>query len=437
MRRIAAILPVLLLLAATASANPLDVFGAGPRAISMSGAFTGVADDGAAAYYNPAGLAQIARFQFEGGYLYAQPNLRLNGQDNGVDPNKGTYFAFVSSQKILDHRLTVGVNLFFPDQHVLRFLMLPNTNPRFSLYYNDNHALSAYVCGGLEVLRWLYLGAGINYIGGNKGGVDFEISEKDPSRGSLKSRIGNVITPVGGLMFLPHRTVRIGATYRHPTDVELYLPNRIVIPAITIFDSNPIPIIEKTVLTLLTTAYSHFSPRQVALGASWRITDRVMVAADLTWMQWSEMRNPTPYTTLKLEGGFAKLFPSTPTYAVPDPNLHDTFVTALGAEGVPLTTAHVDLRVRLGYAYRPTPVPPQGGEMNFVDSDAHIVSAGLGLDLKGLLKIVDRPLSLDAFFQAHLLEPRTFTKNRLWDPVGDYTATGEVYQGGAALTVRF
>ena len=421
----------------TALANPMDVFGAGARATAMSGAFAGVADDGSAAYYNPAGLAQITRFQFEAGYMFAQPRLRLNGRDNGVDPNKGTYFAFFGSQKIAGHRLTAGVDLFFPDQHVLRFLMLPNSNPRFSLYYNDNHALAVYVCGGLEVLRWLYVGAGINYIGGNKGGVDFQINEKDPSRGSLKSDIDNMITPLAGVMFLPHPSVRIGLTYRHPTEVELNLPNRIVIPEITIFGNNPIAIIQKSVVALLTTAYSHFSPRQVEFGISWRITDRAMVSADLTWFQWSAMRNPSPFTTIKITGGFAEIFPQTLSVKVPNPGLRDNVVPAVGAETVPLVSHHLDLLLRAGYAYRPTPVPSQGGEMNFVDANTHIFSAGLGLNLKEVAKILTRPISLDFYFQAHYLEPRTFVKTSLSDAVGDYRATGEVYGGGAVLTLRF
>ena len=439
MRRAAAILLIASALAGAGSAlaNPLDVFGAGARATAMSGAFAGVADDGSAAYYNPAGLAQVARYQLEGGYVFMQPRLLLNGKDNGVDANRGTTFSFVGSQKIAGHRLTVGVNLFFPDQHVLRFLMLPDTNPRYSLYYNDNHALSAYVCGGLEILPWLYVGAGINYIGGNKGGVDFQINEKEPSSGSLKSDIGNTITPLAGVMFRPHPAVRIGLTYRHPTEVELVLPNRIVLPSITIFGNNPIPIIRNSVITLLTTAFSHFSPRQIEFGVSWRITDRVLVSGDVTWYQWSGMRSPTPYTTIQVTGGFGEIFPKTLSFAVPKPGLRDTFVPAVGAEATPLVSRHVDLLVRAGYAYRPTPVPPQGGAMNFVDSNTHIVSAGLGLNFKDFAKVLTRPISLDFYGQAHFLEPRTFVKTRLWDPVGDYRASGEVYGGGFVLTVRF
>ena len=52
----------------------LDDFGASPKSIGMGQAFTAVADDFSAAYYNPAGLSQIKNsFEFTLGYFYAKP----------------------------------------------------------------------------------------------------------------------------------------------------------------------------------------------------------------------------------------------------------------------------------------------------------------------------------------------------------------------------
>lgn len=50
-----------------------EQIGAGARPIGMGGAFTAVADDAHAIHYNPAGLAQVRRGEFTGGYgkLYA------------------------------------------------------------------------------------------------------------------------------------------------------------------------------------------------------------------------------------------------------------------------------------------------------------------------------------------------------------------------------
>ena len=42
------------------------VIGVGARAMGMSGAFTAVADDASAAYWNPAGLAQLESLEIQG-----------------------------------------------------------------------------------------------------------------------------------------------------------------------------------------------------------------------------------------------------------------------------------------------------------------------------------------------------------------------------------
>ncbi|MCA9563669.1 MAG: hypothetical protein KC561_09285, partial [Myxococcales bacterium] len=65
---LAALLGTLCALASPATADPLDAFGSGARAISLGGAFTGLADDSSANYYNPAGLAQADNLRFDIGY---------------------------------------------------------------------------------------------------------------------------------------------------------------------------------------------------------------------------------------------------------------------------------------------------------------------------------------------------------------------------------
>ncbi len=50
---------------ATGAAGVFLRMGVGARALGMGGAFSGIADDPSAAYWNPSGLAQIHNFQFE------------------------------------------------------------------------------------------------------------------------------------------------------------------------------------------------------------------------------------------------------------------------------------------------------------------------------------------------------------------------------------
>jgi len=57
-----------------------NTFGIGPRAIGMGGAFTAIADDASAAYWNPAGLSQISSYEISisGAPIYFQNNINPN-----------------------------------------------------------------------------------------------------------------------------------------------------------------------------------------------------------------------------------------------------------------------------------------------------------------------------------------------------------------------
>lgn len=64
-----------------------NTYGIGPRAIGMGGAFTAIADDASAAYWNPAGLSQISAYEISisSAPVYFQ---------NDINPNVSSYTGF-------------------------------------------------------------------------------------------------------------------------------------------------------------------------------------------------------------------------------------------------------------------------------------------------------------------------------------------------------
>ncbi|MCX6374645.1 MAG: hypothetical protein NTU88_01150, partial [Armatimonadetes bacterium] len=63
--------------------------GVGPRAIGMGGAFTAIADDANATYWNPAGLAKITRFTFQPPNVQASIETQLDWRDVVKNPPTG------------------------------------------------------------------------------------------------------------------------------------------------------------------------------------------------------------------------------------------------------------------------------------------------------------------------------------------------------------
>src|SRR5665213_3015761 len=66
-----------------------NTYGIGPRAIGMGGAFTAIADDASAAYWNPAGLSQISSYEISisSAPVYFQNDVNPNASSNTGFPN--------------------------------------------------------------------------------------------------------------------------------------------------------------------------------------------------------------------------------------------------------------------------------------------------------------------------------------------------------------
>ena len=96
MKRISVIFWILIIFGATGFAqNAFDAVrivqdenGFGARALSMGGAYAGVADDYTAIYWNPAGLADLNKSQFYGEVSHLQYNNSATFKDNLTDESQ-------------------------------------------------------------------------------------------------------------------------------------------------------------------------------------------------------------------------------------------------------------------------------------------------------------------------------------------------------------
>ena len=97
----------------------------------------------------------------------------------------------------------------------------------------------------------------------------------------------------------------------------------------------------------------------------------------------------------------------------------------------------VDLALRMGYRYQPTPVPRADGLLNVLDSDRHVVSFGAGVVLRCMDFLFHHPLLVDFWMQAHFLERGRTDKDELRSPVPDYEFSGYILGGGFNVTFQF
>ncbi len=418
----------LFLIMATAStsraASLMETRGLGARAMGMGGAYTAVADDISATYYNPAGLAQIHGHQATFEYLFVSPQVYVR-EGNGparVHLDKWTKAPMagivvdLSDAIKLSRQLVLGWSAYFPDnmKSVYKVRYGRYYDPYFPLYGDSSadQPISLMACAAVEVFPWLLIGGGINLqIHGEYVKLEVAVDIHGNPVVEESSAIMDVTTeirPMAGILLKPLDRLRVGFSWRQRTEfvvaggmqmkTNLYLgPDRLI----------PIPI------PLTVYAQGHYRPEQFALGLSYRLRQNLLLAADVTYYRWH------PYS----DEGANTL----------DPPMKDIFVPRVGLEYRILDNL---LALRAGYAYQESPLKQQrvGFPYNLLDNDVHTVALGTGLywDLFGLFP---RPLQWSLFYNLQVLVPRTFQNVHPGGPT--LTSSGVFHSFGFGINFYF
>ncbi|MBI2379001.1 MAG: hypothetical protein HYV07_33710 [Deltaproteobacteria bacterium] len=429
---------VALCLASSAEGHPADLYGLGPRAIAMGGAATSIAKDSSAAYYNPALLSGAPRVGFELGYSASLPSLRLDGHDVGVDSSHGFQGGALLGGELLDRRVGFALTLALPDDLISRVRTRRESQPRFVLFDNLPQRLVVATTLAVELIDGLSFGAGLTYIASTRGTLEVRgsvsASKEELTRlvSAVDVTFSSVRTPTLGLAFA-RGPIRLGLTFREQFVLELDLDVKVE-GQVTLGDDELV-LVEDGSFLLDSFNTDLFSPRQVALGVAYE-AETWLVAFDLTYAQWS--RFPAPVSRIALDFDLEGLDFEVPIPAAPvEPGLSDILVPRVGLEAQVLSSSAIILRGRAGYSYSPTPTPPQLGRTNYVDSDKHTVSVGVGIETSALDELFPEPLELDLAVALTILEPIEIEKSSPADPVGDYRAGGTILTSSAGVRFLF
>jgi long-chain fatty acid transport protein len=424
-----------------ARANPVDALGFGSRGIALGGAYTALADDASANYYNPGGLVRGRDLRIDIGYRYAQPLLRMNGRDVGVDAARGWEVGLVAPAAIGPFRFAFGAAIWLPDQRITRVRSLPYDQPRFVLF--DNRLQRTYLATNLavQIVPGLYVGAGLTFMSHTAGQLFLKgsVAVSEPDNSSLVTKISVDLVairyPQAGILWEATRNLSLALSYRH--SFSLNLDQAFQING-NVGDPGLPPVVSNGYFFAHSITSDLFQPWQLTAGAAARLLERLLVTFDLTFARWSEFPVPAANLTLALDiGQFNNQVMLPPKRTYPAAGFHDIFIPRVGAEWRARQSERLSLDVRAGYSYEPTPVPEQVGESNFVDGDKHTFALGLGLELGRLRPILSRPLSIDAHLAVTYLPERETHKLSPTDRIGDYVADGVVLQIGLMLRSRF
>ena len=401
-----------------AAAHPFDTWGFTSRAAAMASAGTATATDLDATYYNPAAIGRTRHLVIGLGLLVADDFLQVDGEDAGIDTHvlfQVGLAAPLPLGEVMRDRLFLSLALALPHTGLFDVRQPDDRAVVFPFWDSRNRRLVLTAALAGRVFDWLYLGIGTALLPDVVGDVRLSLNPNaTDGDNSVRVKVDYDFAPTAGVLVEPLEWLAVGVTYRgeHATEVDLPVvadvgypvPARVIAPAYAL-------------------------PHEVAMGVQVRPLEGLLATYDLTWYGYSSFRYSSPDLLLLDAGGDV----STERRAATQ-RMSDVWAHRLGAEWQALEW----LVARAGYAWIPSPVPPQTGVTNLMDADRSVVSLGLGFDLPGRwLWTGVRRMSIDLHAQVHVLSERTFAKDAVMVGKPGYPTIG--VSGGtfsAGLSLR-
>jgi len=425
---------LLLLLPLPAAASFFDTFGADARGTSLGGAMAAFSEGWASVHYNPAALALSRDVELSLGFHYALPNLKADYPDGteqdlrqfprrpeSLDSIAGPALGLLvpiqrCTPKELPTPIALGMGFFVPRQTLATVRVIEQAYPYDVIFNASNASLAFNLAVSTRITPAVYLGLGMSTQLAS--GMEVQVSETGgEDAAELKVRFG---TPslVAGVLVRPSERIRIGLVYRQKNEIRSQW-STFVQSRITILPFGPDPDQSFSFYkesTLARRYVSAYTPENVSLGASYKITERLKVAAELDWYRWSTYPGP-------LDQGLAFKF-------------NDILVPRVGVS-YRITRS---LEARGGFYYEPTPVTSQGTGFFPVGNDRYVPSVGLGYSFDAPWGILAKPISADAYFQYHILGDKTHARAVSANPFTrdtNLTTSGYVTNLGLSLTFHF
>jgi long-chain fatty acid transport protein len=361
----------------------------GARAMAMAGAFTGLANDPSAIYFNPAGITQLNGTQFYAGATLIMPLSSYTSPKPSLSTTDMVGQIFTPINFYITHQFSnkLYVGLSINNQYGLGTKWDPNWAGRYlavetavtTFYFTpviaykllDNLSISA---GPAIAIASIKLS--------NRVKNPSPVSPVDP----LVTLQGDNVTGIGftvGILYKPSDKLQIGASYRSQTKFDLTgtassSPATFVMPVLVAAPSTyvnvTVPWPNGVITSQLTT------PANATLGLAFMPNTDWTMTFDFQYVGWSS------YDQLQVTFATYDLDPLTAgnqnVETVPR-NYQDSYIVRLGFE----YKTSADFAVRFGVLYDKNPVKDAYVEPTLPDADRIGLNIGFGGKLTNHLGI--------------------------------------------------
>ncbi|KUO62307.1 hypothetical protein APF79_07280 [bacterium BRH_c32] len=369
---------IVMLCSAKVFAGGFQINEHGARAMSMAGAFTALANDPSAIYYNPAGLTQLTGTRFMAGVTLIAPSAKFTGpkpfstKEYEMESQLFNPFNLYVTQQLSDEWFVgLGVNNQYGlgtkwqdnwggrylavDTEIRSFFFTPVVAYKFSEQFSASVGLT-YAYADVKIIRNMPLADPVTGAARPDGQVKMEGD-------------GTAFGFTAGILYKPTKELSLGLSYRSeskfdfegdattkPTTLDFVHP---------LAGKQSIPLPNGPIKAPLTT------PQNITLGVAYVASDVLTLSADFQYIGWSSYD--------KLEVTFEKydLAPTVPgnqNVQSADRNYKNTFILRGGAE---YTVSDV-FTLRGGLLYDKNPVEDAYVEPTLPDADRIGFNIGFG-----------------------------------------------------------
>jgi len=334
------------------------------RALAMGGAFTAIADDPSAIYFNGAGLTQLTGWNFMLGTTLIAPVFTFRGVAPQVTEYDATKQSFFPTHFYATYRLNPdwGFGIGFTSPFGLGSEWDPSWAGRYLAVNTQVKVFTISPEAAYNLLDNLTVSAGLTYSF-----ASVKITKQSTQRpfpgDAFTSMDGKDNSEFGfnlGALYKPSDKLSFGASF-HSKILYKFKGTVSTQGASQIASELP----NGDVSANLTT------PLNFTVGASYKILPELLLSADFQYIGWSS------YDTLTLNF-------SSPKESIANPRLYDnSYIARLGAE----YSFCKDISLRAGIYFDKSPVKAEFVNPSLPESNRLGFSAGVGYMIKSNLSI--------------------------------------------------
>lgn len=438
-------IPALVSMLTVAHAGPIAAYGFGGAAIGRGQGGLAIADGGMTVFRNPALLQELAWAEAAYGYALnrsafpAPPPLHWDtnrdGQlDDADDPltlsadRPRADGSMVSMARNVGDRMGVALNAFMPTDQFLRLRTTEPALPAWVMHGNRTQRLELAVGLGVEVVNGFSIGIASEMVGKAKyrinGTIDIAAGAATDAEATADDLIEYVRVDVHEMTLdlVPRLVPMLGvhwdvgtiaealqgttlaATWRGSSgvpveaDIDLQINGRLA--EVGDLESVNLALVIPVELSI----FDHFVPERWSVGMAYQ-HNSVRIYADAHRTRWSAMQVNVAHLS---EAAIRSQMFQVDEDSVDDANdysvefrdttsVHSGFEVRLPTWRSGPNQGPVELTIRGGGAYIPSPLTSQGASTAFLDSDRFLVSGGIGLVHRDALDLVPGPVAWDAY----------------------------------------